>query len=109
MGFFSKVKQLIHNSKADKVRMQMVIEQGNGFYAWDGKLYKSDIVRACIRPYAKAAGKMVPKHIRRDASGIKVNLLIGGAKSLYGMADIRYENGYQTEAKRQCLCLDYPG
>ena len=73
MGFFGKVKQLIHNSRTDKVRMQMVIEQGNGFYAWDGKLYKSDIVRACIRPYAKAAGKMIPKHIRRDAVGIKVN------------------------------------
>lgn len=42
----------------------MVEDRGNGFYSWDGKLYKSDVVRACIRPKTKAIGKSVAKHIR---------------------------------------------
>lgn len=42
----------------------MVTDAGNGFYVWDGKLYQSDIVRACIRPKTKAVGKSVAKHIR---------------------------------------------
>jgi len=51
----------------------MITERGNGFYSWNGKLYYSDIVRSCIRPRAKAIGKLVAKHIRRDKDGIKVN------------------------------------
>lgn len=51
----------------------MVTETGNGFFSWNGKLYHSDIVRACIRPKTKAIGKLVAKHIRNDASGIKTN------------------------------------
>ncbi|MDD3369406.1 MAG: phage portal protein [Lachnospiraceae bacterium] len=48
----------------DQAVFKMVTDIGNGFYSWDGKLYKSDIVRACIKPKTKAIGKMVAKHIR---------------------------------------------
>jgi HK97 family phage portal protein len=52
----------------------MVTEKGNGYYAWDGKLYQSDIVRSCIRPKARAIGKLVAKHIRDNKQeGFKVN------------------------------------
>lgn len=44
----------------------MVVDNGNGFYAWNGKVYQSDIVRACIRPKAKAVGKLVAKHLRNE-------------------------------------------
>lgn len=68
MGFLDRFKN------ATKVaRYKMVTETGNGFYSWNGKLYQSDIVRACIRPKTKAIGKLVAKHIRNDTSGIKVN------------------------------------
>ena len=43
---------------------KMITESGTGFYAWNGNLYKSDIVRAAIRPKAQAVGKIVGKHIR---------------------------------------------
>jgi len=43
----------------------MIVDYGNGFYAWNGKLYQSDIVRACIKPKTKAIGKAVAKHIRK--------------------------------------------
>jgi HK97 family phage portal protein len=54
-------------------RYKMVTERGNGFYSWDGRLYHSDIVRACIRPKTKAIGKLIAKHIRNDTTGIKTN------------------------------------
>lgn len=53
--------------------VQLVTEKGNGFYGWNGNLYKSDIVRAAIRPKAKAIGKAVGKHIRQNEQGLKVN------------------------------------
>lgn len=62
IGLFSR---FIKNQSTDSVsRVQMVVERGNSYYAWDGKIYQSDIVRACIRPKVKAIGKLVGKHIR---------------------------------------------
>lgn len=66
MGFFT-------NLFTKKTRFQMITERGNGFYAWNGKLYQSDIVRACIRPKVKAVGKLLAKHIRNDGKTIQVN------------------------------------
>lgn len=43
---------------------KMIQDRGNGFYSWNGKLYQSDVVRACIKPKTKAIGKAVAKHIR---------------------------------------------
>lgn len=48
-----------------QTKFQLVTERGNGFYAWNGKIYQSDIVRAATRPKVKAIGKLVAKHIRQ--------------------------------------------
>lgn len=66
------------NRSPTVIRYQLITEKGNGFYAWNGVLYQSDIVRACIRPKVKAIGKLVAKHIRETVKGdgtkdIKVN------------------------------------
>lgn len=61
MGFF---RDLFARASPGTVRYQMVTERGNGFYAWNGKLYQSDIVRACMRPKVKGVGKLVGKHLR---------------------------------------------
>ena len=58
MGLFNK------KTKESKTVYKMITDKGNGFYAWDGKLYRSDIVRACIKPRTKAIGKCVAKHVR---------------------------------------------
>lgn len=68
MGFWSRFK-----NATSTARYKMVTETGNGFYSWNGRLYQSDVVRACIRPKTKAIGKLIAKHIRSDTSGIKVN------------------------------------
>lgn len=43
--------------------VRLVSETGNGFYSWNGKLYESDVVRAAIRPFVLAVGKLVGKEI----------------------------------------------
>lgn len=68
MGLLDRFKNV-----GKTARYQMVTERGNGFYSWNGKLYQSDIVRSCTRPRAKAMGKLVAKHIRKDKDGLKVN------------------------------------
>lgn len=58
---------LFHRTNAKKRdRFEMIVDKGNGFYAFNGKLYQSDIVRACIKPKTKAIGKAVAKHIRNS-------------------------------------------
>lgn len=54
-------------------RFELINDVNEGFYAWNGHLYKSDIVRACIRPKAKAVGKLIAKHVRDNVSEFKVN------------------------------------
>ena len=65
-------------NQTDKPKEQSVLKMittiGEFYYSWNGKLYESDIVRACIRPKVKAIGKLTGKHIRDDPDGgIKVN------------------------------------
>ena len=69
MGLFSR-KQ---DNATEQSIYKMVVDCGNGFYVWNGKLYKSDVIRACIKPKTKAIGKAVAKHIRRtvDKDGNK--------------------------------------
>ena len=72
MGLFKKhVKNQVYQNAG--YSFKMVTEQGNGFYTWNGQLYESDIVRSCIRPKAKAVGKLLAKHIREGPEGLKVN------------------------------------
>ncbi len=54
-------------------KIEIITERGNGFYSWRGNLYQSDIVRSCVRPKAKAMGKLVAKHIREGPNDIQVN------------------------------------
>ncbi len=64
---------IFNNLLGRRTRFQMITERGNGFYNWNGKLYQSDIVRACIRPKVKAVGKLSAKHIRNDGKTIQTN------------------------------------
>lgn len=70
LNFFKKDKQ-----QAQRVSgYQMVVDQGNGFYAWNGDLYQSDIVKSAMRPKVQAIGKAMAKHIRKgEGTNLKVN------------------------------------
>lgn len=72
MGFINK----IFNNKQNLVSVQLITETGNGIYTWNNKMYRSDIIRSCIRPKASAVGKMTAKHIRDDPANpadMKIN------------------------------------
>ena len=53
--------------------MKLITQRGNGFYAWNGELFESDIIRSCVRPKAKAVGKLNAKHIRKTKDSLKEN------------------------------------
>src|SRR5690606_653772 len=64
----------IFNRRADTVmRVKLITEHGGWYRTWDGSLYKSDIVRAAIRPKAKAIGKLAAMHIRETAGQMQIN------------------------------------
>lgn len=70
MGILNK----FFNRSVTKTRFEMIEDKGNGFYMWNGTIYKSDVVRACIRPKVKAIGKLIPQHIRDNKQqGFLVN------------------------------------
>ena len=74
MGFFDRFR----NRTVTVSKYKLITDEGDGFYAWNGKLYQSDIVRSAIRPKVRAIGKTVGKHIRETikpdgVKDIKVN------------------------------------
>lgn len=69
MGF---IKKLLNRSPT-QTRYELVTDNGGGFYSWGGNLYKSDIIRSCIKPDVKALGKLVAKHIREINGDLTVN------------------------------------
>lgn len=70
MGLFKR----FFNRSPSTTRFELIEDRGNGFYSWNGNLYKSDIVRACIRPKVRAIGKLIPQHIRNNSQqGFSVN------------------------------------
>lgn len=64
MGVFNFFRNKKIDEKPQTAHFEMVTDKGNGFYGWDGKLYKSDLVRSCIRPRTKAVGMAIAKHVR---------------------------------------------
>lgn len=73
MNIFRKLFSKKPTEQGSQTKFKLVTERGNGVYVWDGKLYESDIVRSCIRPFAVAAGKAVPKHIRGHGDQLQTN------------------------------------
>ena len=76
MGFFNFLRPKNRTVTVSKYRL--ITDEGEGFFAWNGNLYRSDIVRAAIRPKARALGKTIGKHIRETikpdgSKEIKIN------------------------------------
>lgn len=70
MGILDRFK---NKSVITTTSYKMIEDRGSGYYAWNGNIYRSDIVRSAIRPKVRAIGKTVAKHIRNDSNGLKVN------------------------------------
>lgn len=72
MGIINRFKNFMGRTITVS-KYKMITDEGSGFYSWNGNLYQSDIVRAAIRPKARAIGKAVGKHIRNGPDGMKIN------------------------------------
>ena len=62
MGLINRFK----NRSQVVTRYKMMTEIGNGYYGWDGNVYRSDLVRACMpqsQGYRKADRKAYQKII----------------------------------------------
>ena len=113
MELFRKRKHL-KNEKAGRNVMQMVTTYGEHYYSWDGKLYNSDIVRACIRPKVKAAGKLAGKPVvflghRRGARRLFVLLWTGSSYSFKTIDDdcgAANVYGYSWEGKDRLIAAN---
>lgn len=73
MGLFEKIFGKKASSQPSTERFELINDNGGGFYAWNGTLYKSDIIRSAIRPEVTAIGKLIAKHIQRNSRGLKIN------------------------------------
>lgn len=70
----SWINRIINRPRAETVmRVKLITEHGGWYRTWDGNLYRSDIVRAAIRPKAKAIGTLAAMHIRETAEGMQIN------------------------------------
>ncbi len=65
MGILTKFKNAF--SRKNKMQnFEMITQNTASYFGFKGRLYDSDIVRATIRPKARAIGKAVAKHVRTD-------------------------------------------
>ena len=79
MGIFEKFKK---NRVVTVSKYQMVTERGEGFYSWNGNLYKSDIVRAATIVTGKHYNNIVtggmPANVSYDQIVYAYEQLSGG-------------------------------
>lgn len=66
MGIFKRKNSTVAGVK-------LVQQQTANYFTFNGNLFQSDIIRACIRPDVKAVGKSAIKHIRNYNNELKVN------------------------------------
>ena len=71
MGFFSS---LFKRKNRAYSKVELISENGNSFFSWNGSTFNSDMVRACINPKVKAISKLIAKQIKEstDIDGNKV-------------------------------------
>jgi HK97 family phage portal protein len=64
MSIWNNLKKRLFGSVTEQYKM--VTQTQEGFYSFDGRLYKSDLIMACIRPLVSSVGKLTAKHIRES-------------------------------------------
>ncbi|MCX4275825.1 MAG: phage portal protein, partial [Candidatus Gastranaerophilales bacterium] len=68
MNFLGKIKNALNGSKS-VFGIQLVSQNTFNTFSYRGQVYRSDVVRSCIRPFANAISKLQPKHIREMQNG----------------------------------------
>ena len=104
MAFWNRNKNRGREPTADKPntseQYKMVTTWGEHYYSWNGRLYDSDIIRACIRPKVKAIGKLVAKHIQENKKGLKVRQIHLNTFKLPGSSKVQLNPIWAPMMKR---------
>ena len=64
MGLFNRIRNMIKDRNPTETVVKIMRENGNAVYSWNGDLFNNGDVRAMVRPFVNAAGKLDPKHVR---------------------------------------------
>ena len=88
MGIFNLFRKRKENNRAYS-RVELISEQCNTFFSWQGTTYNSDIVRACIRPKVKAVGKAIIKQLKE----LEKNDVEGDEQSKIIEKPVKTDNG----------------
>lgn len=73
MGILNNFK-IAFSKKESTGKFEMLSMRTGSFFSYEGRLYESDIIRAAIRPKARAIGKAEAKHIQRDQKTDKLKI-----------------------------------
>ncbi|MGE9896617.1 phage portal protein [Anaerovoracaceae bacterium SGI.195] len=73
MGVIKTIKNAL-TKKESKGKFEMISMRTGSFFSYEGRLYESDVIRAAIRPKARAIGKATAKHIQRDQKTKKLKI-----------------------------------
>lgn len=63
MNFLNRIKNALNGVKS-VFGVQLITQNTFNTFSYRGQVYRSDIVRACIRPFANTISKLQAKHIR---------------------------------------------
>lgn len=64
MGLIQSIKNAFQKNPSP--RFEMITQRTGNFFGFRGKLYESDVIRAAIRPKARAIGKALAQHVEKD-------------------------------------------
>lgn len=65
MGLINNIKNFFTKKETGQ-RFEMITQNTGSFFSFRGNLYQSDVIRAAIRPKARAIGKAIAAHIQND-------------------------------------------
>lgn len=69
LGIYNNMKEKIFRRQEvqkELTQLQMLSSNGGAFFSYNGKLYRSDLIQAAIRPYANHVGKLTAKHVQGE-------------------------------------------
>ena len=64
MNIFQRFAAWLTGRRREKNIFKMMTATNESTFVYNGRVYESDLVRSCLRPYVKGMGKIVGKHIR---------------------------------------------
>lgn len=70
------IKKRFKNKVKVTEGFDLITTTSGGFFAWNGNIYESDIIRAAIRPKVNAVGKLKLEHVRKTVKDGKTEIAV---------------------------------